>query len=208
MLILDAAEAGDLAEVQRLVGQDASLLNARGPHLARTPLMVASQGGHMGVVCLLLDKGAAINERDAGGCTALWYACCDGRPSVVRLLLERGADPTIATGWGSTPLIEASSQGHLKVVRSLLGHPSARATINRRDINGRTALWWACYKGSAGVVRALLESGADATIASNAGTTPMAIAKHGVTAEGCRECVAALEVRLIKLSTYQLISCA
>jgi hypothetical protein len=52
-------------------------------------------------------------------------------------------------------------------------------------------------------VQALLESGADPTIADNDGTTPMAIAKQdpddddiecGASAEGRRECVAALKV--------------
>jgi ankyrin repeat protein len=82
----------------------------------------------------------------------------------------------------------------------LLGHPSARATINFRDNDGETALWAACQMGRGGVVRALLENGADPTIAHNDGTTPMAIAKQGhtsvISVEGRRECVAALEVRL------------
>jgi hypothetical protein len=51
-------------------------------------------------------------------------------------------------------------------------------------------------------VRALLESGADPTITDISGITPTAIAKPhppdvppGITAEGRRECVTALEVR-------------
>jgi hypothetical protein len=49
-------------------------------------------------------------------------------------------------------------------------------------------------------VRALLENGADPTIADKEGITPMAIAKtaslpYGITAGGRWECVAALEVR-------------
>jgi hypothetical protein len=50
-------------------------------------------------------------------------------------------------------------------------------------------------------VRALLESGADPTIVTNLGITPMAMAKlkpdfEQIPAEGRRECVVALEVRL------------
>jgi hypothetical protein len=42
---------------------------------------------------------------------------------------------------------------------------------------GNTALSWACRKGYARVMRALLEKGADPSIANNIGKTPMATAK-------------------------------
>jgi hypothetical protein len=61
--------------------------------------------------------------------------------------------------------------------------------------------WWACYHGHEGLTRPLLESGADPTIASRDSITPVVVAKQDpdhdcVFAEGRRECVAALEVRL------------
>jgi ankyrin repeat protein len=149
----------------------------------------------------LLDKGAAINKQcDAMG-TSLWNACLHGHLPVASLLLERGADPTIATGKGCTPLMAASDGGgYLKVVRLLLGQPSVKATINQGDSLGRTALWSACCHGRLGVLRALLESGADPTIANHKGTTPMAAAKREpISAEGRRECVAELEVRSCSL---------
>jgi ankyrin repeat protein len=187
-----------VGEVERLVGQDPGLLNARDDQ-GTTPLIYASEEGHMGVVQWLVDKGAATGERDNNGLTALWYACCNGRLPVVKLLVERGADLTIATGGGFTPLSIASLQAHLEVVRLLLGYPSAKITVNHRDRGGKTALWWSCYYGRRGVARALLESGADPTIADDPGTTPMAIATQpplttSISAEGRRECVAALEV--------------
>jgi hypothetical protein len=62
-----------------------------------------------------------------------------------------------------------------------------------------TALHKACRYGRGEIVKALLESGADPTIANNEGTTPMASAKQGIgplnDAES-RECVALLEVSL------------
>jgi ankyrin repeat protein len=199
-----AAKAGDLAEVEALVGQNPGLLNA-GDNLRMTPLMFASQRGHVGVVRWLVDQGAAINERDAMGCTPLYYACVYGHSPVVRVMVESGANPTIAgtysadtAGW--TPLIAASDQGRLEVVRVLLGHPGAKATINSRDRQGRTVLWLACHWGRGGVARALLEGGADPTIADSEGITPTAIAKQQAPfrayVEGRRECVAALEVSL------------
>jgi hypothetical protein len=70
-----AAEAGDVGEVERLVGQDPGLLNA-GDEDGWTPLMHASAGGHVGVVRCLLDKGAGIDAIEGDGFTALWIACC------------------------------------------------------------------------------------------------------------------------------------
>jgi uncharacterized protein len=204
MTIWRAACRGDLTEVERLVGHERGLLEAT-DHNGRTPLILAAYKSHVEVVRWLLDRGVGMNHRDSKGGTALWYASREGHTRVVRLLVERGADPTIATTWGATPLIRASSEGHLEVVGLLLGHCSAKTIINRRNDNGRTALWKACQGGHGGVARALLESGADPTIATIHGNTPMAIAKHawrpeGATAEGRRECIAALEVRPLSFS--------
>lgn len=78
------------------------------------------------------------------------------------------------------------------VVRCLLHHPQAMASLNHRDADGRTALYWACYdKGDDGVVRLLLEAGADAMTGNNDGETPMAIAAR----QGHDVCVELLEVR-------------
>jgi ankyrin repeat protein len=203
--IWQAAWEGDVGEVERLVQQDRGLLDAK--FAGSTPLMSASAKSHLEVVRWLVDNGAAMNEQMVGGATALWFAAFDGRASVVKLLLEKGADATIGL-FDSSPLCDASAHGKLEVVRVLLGHPRGKATINQRCFHGRTALWNACYQGQGAVVRLLLESGADPTLADDDGTTPMAIAKQESdplflgTAESIRslpqnrrECAAALEVR-------------
>jgi ankyrin repeat protein len=137
----------DLAEVQRLVGQDPGLLNAKGPS-AYTPLMFASREGHVEVVrWLVMDRGAAVGEHSMNAYTALAVASRRGHTPVVRVLLEGGADPTFVDVFGSSPLIEASSEERLETVRCLLKHPSAAATINHRDGGGRTALLVASMKG-------------------------------------------------------------
>jgi uncharacterized protein len=137
--IWTAAWRGDTAEVQRLVGQDPGLLDARDPS-GRTPLMLASQEGHVRVVQWLVDHGAALDERDRHKYTALWYACLGGHTAVAELLIEKGADPILGDEEGSTPLALAASAGHLEVVRLLLGHAATKRSINDRDTWGSTAL--------------------------------------------------------------------
>jgi uncharacterized protein len=193
----------------RMVGEDPGRLNATSPtknyYYDCMPLMVASDEGHVDLVQWLVDNGASMDEGDTNGWTALRLACRDGPPNeesrdgrfrVVRLLTERGA--AIASYLGSTPLVSAPYQGRLDVVRLFLSHPSGKTTINQRDKDGETALWRACSRGHGEVARALLKGGADFSVATNGGSTPMAVAKQqpekpaGATAEGRRECVAAL----------------
>jgi uncharacterized protein len=190
--ILEAIEEGDLGEVEWLVGEDPDLLNGKDDD-GVTPLMAASGYGELEMARWLLDRGAAINERDNDGDTALTISAYYGHDPVVRLLLQRGADPTIANLRHKTPLICASSEGYLEVVRLLFSHPSSETTINFHRY-GYTALWEACLMGRADVVRALLESGADHTIADHIGMTPMATAtffepEFNATVAGREECV-------------------
>jgi hypothetical protein len=173
-----AASMGDLAEVERLVGQEPGLLNARDGIYRQTPLMRASYWGHLAVARWLVDKGAAINKRDNAGRTALYCACSHGHAPVVRFLVEKGADPSIGTTWGWSTLIAASDEGNVEVVRFLLGLSGGKASIHHRSSSGDTVLFRACYMGNEGVARLLLASGADPTIATNDGTTSTAIAKQ------------------------------
>jgi hypothetical protein len=147
--------------------------------------------------------GGGPGSSGQGGWTALSMAASKGHTPVVRLLLDRGADPTIANNDHCTPLLEAFRQGHLETVWCLLDHPSAAATINHFDRFHRTALMCACMIGRVDMVRALLEKGADPTIANDTGRTAMAVA----VLYQRRTCTEALKVRCTRRpSTPPLLS--
>jgi ankyrin repeat protein len=155
--ILCAAARGDLAEVQRLVGQNRRLLNATvstSSEQDRTPLLHACRRGHVEVVRWLLDRGAV------AGNFALSIALDEGHTPVVRLLLERRANIT-----GETTLVRASGKGQLEIVRCALAHPKGAALTNLQGDSGVTALAKAATNQHVGVVRALLDKGADPTLA-------------------------------------------
>ena len=63
----------------------------------RTPLYVAAEKGHAGVVCALLESGAGADvnaARSDGGGSPLSVACKHGHCKVVSLLLAHGAVET------------------------------------------------------------------------------------------------------------------
>jgi ankyrin repeat protein len=88
--LIDAAEAGEAAEVQKLLSAGASV-NAHSP-IGKTALMFAAQEDHLEATKILLDNGAYIEAETSGGCKALFCAAGAGQLEMVKLLLDRGAN--------------------------------------------------------------------------------------------------------------------
>jgi hypothetical protein len=87
-----------------------------------TPLHYAAQRNHVGVVELLIERGADVNA-NACGATPLHRAAHHGSYACCKLLLDHGADPRrIDTSFSTalpTALAKALAQGHLDVVALL-----------------------------------------------------------------------------------------
>ena len=103
-----------------------------------TALILASAGGHLESVHLLLNAGADKNACDNDGFTALAAAAeFNSLSDIVRLLLDAGADVNLASKCGTTALMLASQQGQLETVRLLL---DAHADLNSATDDGFTAV--------------------------------------------------------------------
>jgi serine/threonine-protein phosphatase 6 regulatory ankyrin repeat subunit B len=186
---LTAIRGGHVEELARLLDADPHLMEARDEVEGNTPLVVAADHGHAGVVSLLLERGADVNASDIIGYTALQYTAEQGHEEVVSILLSRGADFSGQSLSGFTALICASFHGHLGVVLQLFQHMAGRG-LDERNRSGRTALWGACFNGHVKVARFLLLAGADHTIADNHGMTP----RQAAELFGDSACVPLLEV--------------
>ena len=123
-----------------------------------TALCFASQGGHSGVIDILLKSGADPNIELKDGRRALMLASEKGHSEV---LLKRGADPNIQKKNGWTALMSACKNSHSEVVQLLL-NGGADPNIQKKD--GATALMYAFQNGHSDVVQILLKGGADPNI--------------------------------------------
>jgi ankyrin repeat protein len=192
-----ALREGDEGTVLRLVDADPALLE-RVVDMRHRPLAMAAWNGHLGVVRLLIERGANVNATGARGRRALTYAAQRGHAEVVALLLREGANANFIRYNGATPLMLACTNGHLGVVKVLVQHMGGRG-LDDGDDHGWTALHYAAEWGYEEVVRFLLFAGADATIKDNERRTPRGIVEQNAYVDRIRarreRCVTVFQVR-------------
>lgn len=78
-------------------------------HKRRTALHLAAEGGHVGVVDVLLGLGVSMQAKDGEGLTALHVAASKGHEEFVRLLVHKGADFKSQSQLGLTALHVAAA---------------------------------------------------------------------------------------------------
>jgi len=191
------------AVTEELVRHKADV-NARTKNGA-TALMFAARGD-VNSTRILLDGGAHPNDAigDWKG-TALIIASTMGKTDVVKVLLDKGADPNVRDTNGFTALHAAvrdsdygEDQGQkvaaVATVKVLLKHgadPNSRIhqekqtvrALNEVSFQGATPLALAAEVNNLEAVKVLVEGGADPTIATEQGTTPLILAAGGATDE-------------------------
>jgi ankyrin repeat protein len=114
---------------------------------------LAAQGDIAGVTALL-DAGADIDQRGAGGQTAAMAATYANNVELARLLFARGADPDIQDDILNTPFLYAGAEGYLEILMLANEAGADPAILNRY---GGTALIPASEHGYVEVVTYLLE---------------------------------------------------
>ncbi len=114
-------------------------------------------GNRAGFTSAIAADPALINKPGSGGATPLMFAALYGDRSVVQASIARGADVNAANDEGATALMWAVPD--TDKVRLLI---DAGADVNAVSADGRTPLLIAAgFRGSAPVIRLLLEKGAN-----------------------------------------------
>src|SRR5262245_31811984 len=151
-----AAKAGDRKTVDTLLSGGASV-NAPEPD-GTTALHWAVYRDDAAMTERLIAAGANVNTANRNGATPLTQACANAGPAVVERLLNAGADPN-QTPSGSPALAACAASGAEASVRMLLGRG---ADVNATDTwKHQTALMWAAAENHGGIVKLLIEAGAN-----------------------------------------------
>ena len=130
----------------------------------------------MGIVELLLDRGADVNTVGGRYGTALTAAASVCDIKTVKLLLDRGADVNTVGGRYGTALTAAASVCDIKTVELLLDQGADANTVAGEY---GTALNAAAYFNNTEIVRLLLDRGADVSIIGGKYGTPLAMNAGG-----------------------------
>ncbi len=158
-----AATLTDLFGVIRRLGGDA----AAGPESDPAP-----------VLAVLEEDALLVNETDTEGRTALFEAARQGLARVVETLVARGARVDVRDQRGVTPLHRARDKQAIAVL------VRAGAAVDARDQAGSTPLHWqAATPGALDAVRALIDAGANPSLADAMGRTPLALAQRSGSAD-------------------------
>ncbi len=145
--------------------------DAVGGFQKETPLLLAILSGNQEAVVHLLEGGAAVNCANERGWMPLHGAAYVGNVVMVAALIELGADLDALNEDGQTPLHLAARAGRMRVVTFLLGVPGMNLVV--RDSNGNSALHYAAIRGHGGMVRMLIEAGAEVDVVNDRGRTPL-----------------------------------
>jgi ankyrin repeat protein len=133
-----------------------------------TPLHLACNNNHRGLVQFFTRHGAAVEKKFILGFTDLIVASGKGFLNVVQCLVEHGAKVETCNNDGWTALHVSTE--HIEVVRFLSNQAS---NVDLRDNKGWTPLHVACRNNFFDVVQCLVEHKAGVNEICNDGTTPL-----------------------------------
>jgi uncharacterized protein len=195
----EQVKRGDLAAVQALMAEDASLLDAPNES-GQTAFLLAKYygqedtakyllslgpkldvfnccvGGHTSDVLEELDRDPyVLHAHSSDGWTPLHLAAFFGQADLANALLDRGADANARStnGMKNTPLHAAAAGGKTELVELLL---KRGANANARQEGGFTALHSAAQAGNRDMVAVLLANGADVNARADNNQSPLDLA--------------------------------
>ncbi|XP_077349985.1 uncharacterized protein LOC143998115 [Lithobates pipiens] len=139
-----------------------------------SPLLVAAESGHTGVVKILIQNHARVDLFDEYGKAALHLACENGHDKMADILLRHKAFVNAKTKLGLTPLHLCAENGCNHLVKLLV--ENYLASIDAMSLTKRTPLHLAAGNGQLDVCNSLLNMKADVNATDIHGQTALHLA--------------------------------
>ncbi len=134
-------------------------------------LLSAAEFGETAKMVALLAQGANIDARHTNEDTALHIAAREGYLDAVKLLIEKGADTSLINNFKQTALMVSVREHQDEQINLVL--INAKTPVNQQDSKGRTAAYFAAQDGLPLTTKALGDAGADFSLTSEDGVTPL-----------------------------------
>jgi hypothetical protein len=121
----EAINSGLEDVIRQMLDANPSLVTVETEQRGGTPLHSVSLTGEVGIVELLIARGAKLNAEDANGFTPLQLAASVGNAEVIRILLRNGADVLAGRDHGRArlPFVDAEGSSAIRgLVATMIEH--------------------------------------------------------------------------------------
>ncbi|XP_011403628.1 PREDICTED: ankyrin-1-like [Amphimedon queenslandica] len=144
-----------------------------------TPLMMAASYNNVAAISLLAEYKADLElfSESHPPSSAIHFAIVDGRKEAAEILLDLGVPPNLHNPIiGITPLMAVAMTNQEEIFAVLMDRYQDRVMIDFQDINGFTALLYACQHGYTFIVERLLKAKANTNLKVKNGLTALHLA--------------------------------
>ena len=157
--------------VSSILSSSSCMINAL-DHRLRSALHWAALAGKREIVAMLLDHGAKYDLIDESGATPVHLATQSGSKDAVEVFVERNLSEQLDQE-SRTPLMWAAASGFDDLIAIF-----KNVDLNKRDKLGYTTLHIAVSNNIPSIVKLLLSFGADSTLKTNEGFSPILLASY------------------------------
>jgi len=165
--LLEAVEKGDSVLVEKVLKEGADV-NSNKTISHETVLTYAAQEGYTDIVRILIKHDVNLDMRNKRSETPLMVAAKNGHVGIVQILLRNGAFVDAKNSEGQTALVWAIlGGGNIDVVKQLI--IEGKASLDKKDNTGCSALMYACYFGYVDIVELLLKFNVNIVLKNNVG---------------------------------------
>ena len=163
--LMNAAQQGDLAQIQTLAAQGADVNAVSADHI--TAIWEAATHNQPEIVDFLASHGAKLDGSYDDGSLIAAAVIAGDQPMALRLL-ALGAPVGMVNSNGRTALVLAAEHGDDQLIEALL---AKGAKLSARDPGGWDGLLCAAYRDRASTVKLFISCGADINDRINTGTS-------------------------------------